>query len=138
MSNEVGYMRKVLSVLERYNVSIEHIPSGIDSFTVLVNGAEVEDSLYEILHEIKRQVAPDEIKVQDHIALVSTVGKSMSHQPGNAGRLFEALGREHINIVMIAQDSNEINITVGVSEKTFPARSKSFTTNLSLTEPLYI
>lgn len=117
MSNEVGYMRKVLSVLERYNVSIEHIPSGIDSFTVLVNGAEVEDSLYEILHEIKRQVAPDEIKVQDHIALVSTVGKSMSHQPGNAGRLFEALGREHINIVMIAQDSNEINITVGVSEK---------------------
>lgn len=116
MSNEIGYMRKVLSILERFNVSIEHIPSGIDSFTVIVNGSEVDDSLYEILHLIKKEVAPDEIKVQDHIALVSTVGQAMSHQPGMAGRLFEALGREHINIAMIAQDSNEINITIGVSE----------------------
>ncbi len=117
MSNEIGYMRKVLSVLERFNVSIEHIPSGIDSFTVIVSKAEVDDSLYEILHAIKKEVHADEIKVQDHIALVSTVGNSMSHQPGNAGRLFEALGREKINIQMIAQDSNEINITIAVDEK---------------------
>lgn len=117
MSNEIGYMRKVLSVLERFNVSIEHIPSGIDSFTVIVPRNEVEDSLYEILHSIKKEVKPDEIKVLDNIALVSTVGNSMSHQPGMAGRLFEALGREGISIVMIAQDSNEINITIGVDEK---------------------
>lgn len=117
MSNEIGYMRKVLSILERYNVSIEHIPSGIDSFTVIVNKSEIDESLYEILHQIKRDVKPDELKVQDNIALVSTVGKAMSHQPGMAGRLFEALGREKINIAMIAQDSNEINITIGVDEK---------------------
>ncbi len=117
MSNEIGYMRKVLSVLERFNVSIEHIPSGIDSFTVIVSKAEVADSLYEILHAIKKEVRPDELKVQENIALVSTVGNSMSHQPGNAGRLFEALGRDRINIQMIAQDSNEINITIGVDEK---------------------
>ncbi len=117
MSNEIGYMRKVLSILERFNVSIEHIPSGIDSFSVIVSKAEIEDSLYEILHQIKKEVKPDELKVEDHIALVSTVGKSMSHQPGMAGRLFEALGHEKISISMIAQDSNEINITVGVNEK---------------------
>lgn len=116
MSNEIGYMRKVLSILERFGVSIEHIPSGIDSFTVIVNRSEVDDSLYEILHAIKKEVKPDELKVNENIALVSTVGNSMSHQPGMAGRLFEALGRERINIVMIAQDSNEINITVGVAE----------------------
>ena len=73
--------------------------------------------MYEILHAIKQAVQPDELKVLDNIALVSTVGNSMSHQPGMAGRLFEALGREGISIVMIAQDSNEINITVGVDEK---------------------
>lgn len=117
MSNEVGYMRKVLSVLERYNVSVEHIPSGIDSFTIIVNKKEVEDSLYELLHQIKKEVKPDELKTTDNIALISTVGKSMSHVPGMAGRLFEAMGRERINIIMIAQDSNEINITVGVEEK---------------------
>lgn len=117
MSNEIGYMRKVLSILERYNVSIEHIPSGIDSFSVVVNSADVGDSLYEILHRIKKEVQPDELKVTDHIALISTVGKAMSHVPGMAGRLFDALGREKISINMIAQDSNEINITIGVDEK---------------------
>ncbi len=117
MSNEIGYMRKVLSILERFNVSIEHIPSGIDSFTIIISQAEVEDSLYEILHQIKQNVEPDEIKVKDNIALVSTVGKAMSHQPGMAGRLFEALGKNGINIAMIAQDSNEINITIAVDEK---------------------
>lgn len=117
MSNEIGYMRKVLSILERYNVSIEHIPSGIDSFSIVVSSAEVGDCLYEILHRIKKEVAPDELKITDHIALISTVGKAMSHVPGMAGRLFDALGRERISINMIAQDSNEINITIGVDEK---------------------
>lgn len=60
---------------------------------------------------------PDELKTKSNIALISTVGNSMSHTPGMAGRLFQAMGREKINIVMIAQDSNEINITVGVEEK---------------------
>ena len=117
MSNEIGYIRRVLSILERFNVSVEHLPSGIDSFTIIVSNAEVEDSLYEILHQIKRDCQPDELKTQDHIALVSTVGKRMSHVPGMAGRLFEALGREQISIRMIAQDSNEINITVAIDEK---------------------
>ena len=117
MSNEIGYIRKVLSILERYNVSVEHLPSGIDSFTVIVNASEMEDSLYEILHQIKREVKPDELKTHSNIALISTVGNAMSHQPGMAGRLFQAMGENGINIVMIAQDSNEINITVGVDEK---------------------
>ena len=116
MSNEIGYIRKVLSILERYNVSVEHLPSGIDSFTVIVNASEMEDSLYEILHQIKREVHPDELKTHSNIALISTVGNAMSHQPGMAGRLFQAMGENGINIVMIAQDSNEINITVGVAE----------------------
>lgn len=117
MSNEVGYIRKVLSILERYGISVEHIPSGIDSFTVIVNESEIGDSLYEILHKIKKEVQPDELKVEDHIALISTVGKAMSHTPGMAGRLFSAMGHHGLSAVMIAQDSNEINITVGVKEK---------------------
>ena len=117
MSNEVGYIRKVLTILENYGVSVEHIPSGIDSFTIIVNKSEIEESLYEILHKIKKEVKPDELKTKDNIALISTVGKSMSHRPGIAARLFRSLGEEGINIIMIAQDINEINITVGVDEK---------------------
>ncbi|WP_281790201.1 aspartate kinase [Faecalibaculum rodentium] len=125
MSSEVGYMRKVLSILEDYNVSIEHIPSGIDSFTVVMEEKDVENTLYEIVSRIKRELKPDEVKVQDNISLISTVGKRMSDSPGMAGRLFTALGRENISIMMIAQDSNEINITVAVETPDFETAVKA-------------
>lgn len=119
MSNEVGYMRKVLSILEDYNVSIEHIPSGIDSFTIVIQEKDIEDRLYEMLARIKKELKPDEIRTQNKIALISTVGKNMSARPGTSGKLFGALGMNNINIVMIAQGSDEINITVGVNESDF-------------------
>ncbi len=112
-------MRKVLSILEDYNVSIEHIPSGIDSFTIVIQEKDIEDRLYEMLARIKKELKPDEIRTQDKIALISTVGKSMSARPGTSGKLFGALGQNDINILMIAQGSDEINITVGVSEEDF-------------------
>ena len=119
MSTEIGYMRKVLSILEDYNISIEHIPSGIDSFSIVLQEKDVEDQLYEILARIKKELKPDTIKVKENIALISTVGKNMSGKPGMSGKLFGALGKNNISIVMIAQGSDEINITVGVNQEDF-------------------
>ena len=119
MSTEIGYMRKVLSIFEDYSVSIEHVPSGIDSFNVVIQQKDVEDCLYEILARIKKELKPDEIKTKEDIALISTVGKNMSGKPGMSGKLFGALGQHDISIVMIAQGSDEINITVGVNEEDF-------------------
>ncbi|MDB7985277.1 aspartate kinase [Faecalicoccus pleomorphus] len=125
MSSEVGYIRKVLSILEMYNVSVEHIPSGIDSFSVVVNKSDVQDSLYEILARIKTELKPDEIHTEENLALISTVGKSMSDSPGVAGKLFKSLGDQKINIRMIAQSSDEINITVAILCKDFKATIRS-------------
>ncbi len=119
MSNEVGLIRRVLSIFERYHVSIEHIPSGIDSFAVVVNGADVKDSLWSIVADIKAEVNPDNIKVVENLALISTVGRNMSGRPGVSGCLFAALGQEGISIRMIAQGSDEINIIVGVRDEDF-------------------
>ena len=125
MSSEVGYIRKVLSILEMYNVSVEHIPSGIDSFSVVVNKSDVQDSLYEILARIKTELKPDEIHTEENLALISTVGKSISDSPGVDGKLFKSLGDQKINIRMIAQSSDEINITVAVLCKDFKATIRS-------------
>ena len=119
MSNEVGFIRRALSIMEAYNVSIEHIPSGIDSFSIVVEKKEVENCLYELLARIKAELKPDDMDVQDDLALISTVGQNMSDKPGTSGRLFGALGDAGINIRMIAQSSSEINITVGVNKKNF-------------------
>jgi len=119
MSGEIGYIRKVLSVFEKYGVSIEHIPTGIDSFNLVVNEQDVEEDLYAILNEILQQYEPDEIRTESGLAMVSTVGRSMSNTPGVSGRLFSALGDNDINIKMIAQNSDEINITICVEDKDF-------------------
>lgn len=119
MSNQVGYLRRALSIFERYRVSIEHLPSGIDSFAVVVQGSDVKDNLYSLVGEIQRELNPDEIKVVDHLALISTVGRNMTSRPGISGRLFGELGRAGINIRMIAQGSEELDIIVGVGDDDF-------------------
>ena len=125
MCDEVGILRKTLSVFERYRVSIEHIPSGIDSFAVVVQGKDVKDSLWSIIADIKSEVQPDEIKVVDDLSLISTVGRNMSGRPGVSGSLFAALGQEGISIRMIAQGSDEINIIVGVASEDFERAIKA-------------
>ena len=119
MSNEVGVVRRVLSIFERYRVSVEHIPSGIDSFAVVVQGSDVKDCLWSIVADIKSEVSPDSIKVVEDLALISTVGRNMIGRPGVSGSLFAALGQEGISIRMIAQGSDEINIIVGVRDDDF-------------------
>ena len=119
MSNDVGIVRKTLSVFEKYGVSIEHIPSGIDSFSIVVRSKDVSENIYDIVSEIKEAIHTDHINIADGIALIATVGRNMNSRPGTSGKLFAALGNSGINIRMIAQGSDEINIIVGVENKDF-------------------
>lgn len=119
MSNSVGVVRRALSVFEKYNVSIEHIPSGIDSFSVIVHAEDVRSNIYEIIADIKEELKTDDIRLVEGIALIATVGRNMNRRPGTSGRLFAALGTSGVNIRMIAQGSDEINIIVGVENKDF-------------------
>ncbi|MEY8436848.1 aspartate kinase [Atopobiaceae bacterium 24-176] len=119
MSDAVGFMRRALSVFERYGVSVEHIPTGIDSFSVVVNGADVKDSIYSIVADLQKELQPDEVKVVDKLALVSVVGRNMSSRPGSSGRLLGVLGNAGINVRMITQSSQEINIIIGVNNEDF-------------------
>jgi aspartate kinase len=119
MSNEVGCIRKALTILERYNVSVEHIPTGVDSFAIVVNGDDVADSIYSIVADMQRDVKPDSINVLPGLALISVVGRNMSRRAGTSGRVFGALGDAGINIRMITQSSQEISIIVGVQNEDF-------------------
>ena len=119
MSNEVGLIRRALSVFERYGVSVEHVPTGVDSFGVVVNGADVKDTIYSIVADIREEIEPDEIAVVDKLALISVVGRNMSKRSGTSGKIFGALGDAGINIRMITQSSQEISIIMGVKNADF-------------------
>ena len=116
-SNET--LRDVLEILDRHKVQAEHISMGIDQFALVLSQASIGDALYEIISEIRGKCSPDDVSIQDNIALVAAVGRKMIFRPGISGKLFNALGKEGINIRTIAQGADELAITVGVDNKDF-------------------
>ena len=119
MGNEVGVLRKMLSVLERYNISVDYVPNGIDNVSVVLPTSSVAADLYNILAEIQQEVHPDSLDVHDKIAVVAAVGRRMAFRPGISGKVFAALGEADINIRMINQGPDELNIIFGVDNKDF-------------------
>ena len=116
---EVGFCRKVLQVFEDNGVSIEHMPSGIDTMTIFVHKDKFEEKEQQILAGIHKAVDPDHIELESDLALIAIVGRGMKSTRGTAGRIFSALAHAHINVKMIDQGSSELNIIVGVRHDDF-------------------
>ena len=115
MNSEIGFARRVLSCFEKYNVSIEHIPSGIDSMTVVFESVE-DDVANKLLSDIQNEVKPDHISLTKDVALIAIVGHGMKERPGTAARAITRLSNADINLKMIDQGASEINIILGVSD----------------------
>ena len=115
MNSEVGFARRVLSVLEKENIGFEHMPSGIDTLSLVIESRYLAGGVLErLIDEIRDAVAPDYVRVLENIALVATVGHGMASNVGTSARLFGALSQAGINIRMIDQGSSELNIIVGI------------------------
>lgn len=119
MSNEIGYVRKVLSIFEKYSISIEHLPSGIDSISVVVLKEEADKYKYEIVTELKNALNADEVVVRENISLIAIVGRNMAGHAGLASKVFSVLGDALINVKMIAQGPDELNIIIGVDSNDY-------------------
>ncbi|NLJ58304.1 MAG: aspartate kinase [Tissierellia bacterium] len=119
MANEVGILKKALQVFENRGISIDHVPSGIDSFTIVLPSESVDKVSHEIVEELKIKCRTENVQVYKNLSLIATVGIRMAYQPGISAKLFTALGNSDINIRMIDQGSSEINIIVGVEDKDF-------------------
>ena len=119
MNDEIGYVRRALEVFERFGISIEHIPSSIDSFSVVVASSSIETNLHELISALNEAVAPDTIKIANDISLIAIVGRKLASNIGIAGKIFTSLGENNINIRMIEQGADEINIIIGVDDKDF-------------------
>ncbi len=119
LSGQVGYLRRVLSIFERHDVSIDYVPNGIDNVSVVMPTEAVASSLYTIMAEIQKELEPDTLTVHDQIAVVAAVGRKMASRPGISGKIFATLGEAGVNIRMINQGPDELNIIFGVDNKDF-------------------
>lgn len=119
MNSEIGFGRKVLAAFEENQISFEHTPSGIDTFTVFVHQEEFEGKEQSVLSAIHRLAEPDSIDLEADLALIAVVGRGMRSTRGTAGRIFSALAHANINVKMIDQGSSELNVIIGVSNDDF-------------------
>lgn len=112
-------LKQALEILDRYHARLEHITLGLDSFALVVSSAALGESLFDVVAELRKSCRPDDIRVQDGIALIAAVGRRMSFRPGISGRLFQALGEHGVNIRTLAQGADELSIIIGVDNKHF-------------------
>jgi len=126
MNAEVGFGMRALGVLDRYEISFEHMPSGVDTMTLVIDDAYFDGtsaalSREALAGELKAATDADVVDVDPAISLIATVGRGMTRKPGMAARLFGSLAAAGVNIRMIDQGSSELNITVGVADADYAA-----------------
>ncbi len=125
MNAQVGFCRRVLQAFEEHGISIEHMPSGIDTMTVFVHQEEFEGKEQQVISSIRAMTEPDVIDLEADLGLIAVVGRGMKSARGTAGRIFSALAHANINVKMIDQGSSELNIIIGVSNDDFDAAIKA-------------
>lgn len=119
MNSEVGFGRKVLQAFEDNDISFEHMPSGIDTMTIIVHQDEFIEKEQSVVAEINRLTHPDSIDIESDLALIAVVGRGMKAAKGTSGRIFSALAHANVNVKMIDQGSSELNIIIGVRNEDF-------------------
>ena len=117
LKSERGFIRRLAGILEDKNITLEHMPSGIDTISVVVSDLGDDSNLDELVDEFERQLQPDKMEVIENLCLIATVGEGMAYKKGVSARLFAALADANVNIRMIDQGSSEKNIIVGVENK---------------------
>ena len=119
MNEEVGFGRRVLEVLERYKLCFEHLPSGIDTMSVILEENAFSAIEKDIISDLFEETNADSIDVERGIALVAVAGHGMKNMRGTAAKIFSSLAAANINIRMIDQGSSELTIIIGVNNDDF-------------------
>ncbi|MEB8146832.1 aspartate kinase [Staphylococcus xylosus] len=114
MNRQVGFTRKILGVLEDYNISFDHMPSGIDSISIIMRSKEIHNREEQVLNDIRDKCDVDELSVEHDLAILMIVGEGMHRIVGTANTITHALAESKINLKMMNQGASEISIMFGI------------------------
>ncbi|MBQ9695633.1 MAG: aspartate kinase, partial [Oscillospiraceae bacterium] len=113
MNSEVGFIRDVLDVFAQLNINVEHIPSGIDTLSIIADAASLAGKEEQLLSALRKAVQPEHLELEPDIAMLAVVGRGMRKTRGTAARIFAALAHGRINVQRIDQGSSERTVSVG-------------------------
>ena len=115
-------MAEAIEALSRSGVEVMLITSSsyTQSFCFLVRQNELERAQEFLEESLALEIAHHYLKpirIDKEVGLLAVVGEGMRGTPGLAGRIFTAISRNNINIIVIAQGSSELTIAVVVNRK---------------------
>lgn len=125
MSDEVGFLSRTMQIFERHEISIEHVPTGIDNVGIVISKSSVENNLYELLDELKSELELDEVEVVDDLALIAIVGGNMRGNIQLTGKIFMTLSQIGVNASIISKSAQELNLIVGVKNTEYEKAVRS-------------
>ncbi|MDO4384275.1 MAG: aspartate kinase [Eubacteriales bacterium] len=125
MNKEIGFVRRALMILEDFHINFEHMPTGIDSVSMVIESKELEDKLEDVLEAFRVQLSPDDVTVDSDMAMIAVVGLGMARRVGTAARIIDTMRDQGINIRMLIQGTSEINTMLGVENQDFEKAMQS-------------
>ncbi|WP_125583927.1 aspartate kinase [Levilactobacillus cerevisiae] len=118
LNKEVGFTLKLLEIFQRYGISYEHMPSGIDDLTIIFDQSKLDaPTINALCHEIRQTLKPDYLEWIDDYAIIMVVGEGIAHTVDTMGRVIDSLTQHDIAIQMINQGASRISIMIGTQRK---------------------
>ncbi len=128
-ADKLAIICDVLHILQKFHINVEHLPTSIDSFSIVFENIQ-NTKIFEVISEIKNLSSVIDVKIDNDMALVAIVGRNMVTKAGISGKIFGILGEAGINIKMIAQGALELTIIIGISNSHFTQTIKELYMNL--------
>ena len=115
MNREIGFVRKLLQILEEEKISFEHAPSGIYDISIIIHENQLDEKKeFTIMSRINNELKPDVVRIDRDLALVMVVGEGMKETIGMAQKATQALGEAKVNLEMMNQGSSEVSMMFGI------------------------
>ncbi len=118
MNREVGFAMKVLQILADYDIPFDHMPSGIDSLSIVFKQNVFPPDKEELVcKRLREELEVDVLEVDHNLGIVMIVGDAMAKTVGVTARATNALARAGINLELISQGASEISVVFGIREE---------------------
>lgn len=122
MVGVIGINYRLFRALSDANVSVFLVSqaSSENSTSLAVKNSDAEKAEQAMREEFKIELAHGDINsiiIEKDLATIAIVGENMKHTPGIAGKLFNVLGQNGINVIACAQGASELNISFVITQK---------------------
>uniref|UniRef100_UPI003F652A2E ACT domain-containing protein n=1 Tax=Lacticaseibacillus rhamnosus TaxID=47715 RepID=UPI003F652A2E len=112
-------IQHALDVIADHHLVVDYLPTGIDSFSLLIREPRHQVSVHELTAAIKAACQPDKLEVTENVALIAMVSRKLRQRPAIAGKVLAYLDDNLLNVQLVSQTNDDINLLIGVNDKDY-------------------